>query len=1739
MPYLTNLLNNKSTIRIKNKQKNMIKKLFSFIFCLTPIGAMAATTDLFPSDNNGIINVTDTTLHLTNASNSVLIKNNPSYANPAKSLTVDNNGIDITGGLIVGRNAGTETGWIFILNETTAGTADGFTITSAGPISIGAMLQVENGNYLKIGQTGGNTTSMTIGAADNIALDNSGRLDLTNIGAFTTTGTIRNNTNATSMDINAESMSTGSIANMGGTMTIGHLDADGNIIMTGGLDTNGGTITSSNNATATNITAASIKSGNIQNNAGAMNINLSGNLTSSGVIENKGGKSFTITTDTDITVAGAMTNEAGDMVITAKNLTVNGTDAAHNNASFVNSGNLTMEIGGALTLANGFDTSAMAITNTFNLTTGTLDVGGNDNWLQLFSNKLNQFNVTIRNGNLTLATDIINGQSDSISNTNANMKITAQDIAANSVINTGSALNITATGTGASNGNIKIANGVTGNTGTTTLAAARELTIGGAVVNASGATTTISGEGGVTIGTTTAPASVTNSGEMHISSLTSTTGKITVNGTVTNNGGNMLIDSREIDITGTITNNDGTMSIYGSDKNSGAVSLGALYAAGGIVNLNSLIGLIDINGDMRVTDGALNIGGATTNITVDGETQINGDVVLSATPALAAGAVNIGGAGVQNFVLTSANGLLIGGDINATQNDYNRKAQFIAGNNVITVGGDVAAAGLGNLIFGNSTASQTTITGDVTANKDTGNNIGSIEFYGAETTVGSLSGNGLLITHGELITATNENGINIADTIWFNNPAVDPATGLIVKDTNTLTLKTTHENGDIAAGAIDLASGNTLNLTSGRDITIRGTITDNGTLNMTAAGTAYVDNAVTVATTGALKIDAATIQMSDLTNNNSAELVATNITTGALNAAAGTMDITAADSLTANGALDIANGAVVNIAADDTVIRGPVTVNGNMIQDDNASAGTLNITRSGNLAADSLTVKGDFIANGNMNVYNFINNAVITGDIIANSGMAYIGSTSGKVSAKSVTNDATLSLAARTGIDITETITSTGALTLDSGTGLTTTSAIDWTGTTVLAGAGLKTNSAFEQNMLYQNYTGTLSNRDVNVKSNNYAITTSYVDVTGIAQTSGQMILNTESLDVARNIDATGLRVVGPGADKWLNVGVGGNVSGNTRFENLKHMSIGGNYTFNDNSGLIAAILPFATTGGTTQNYWATVNTDEGNNLGKITKPIDGEPLISVGGKFITDLHTDILSLGGETAKTGQLGIKIFDMIDQGTAIWLLHADNGIEELATKIRNLNVQFCNADGSKCFDYYGNAEMFNSADEDLPAYVTIRDTDGTGTMNDMFIVFDPRFGGPLAMFKIQPVVGRDPTHTKGEYVSAGALDDLIAGQLQDMKFNNRTPIDAIPVIFKGTNMEQMANQLYDRMEYYDQTRDGAALSRFSRLFQAREIEQMAGSIALNEHTSFRDFEDHMLDEFIWNRNRNLRKAWGEFDFGMFSQREADGHHADGNRFSFTGGYDWQENETLILGLAGRVSHMSGSNDDHMDLGYKPGEAIAGSIDIDVADTNFGIGAYLLQNLGTKMRAYGNAFLDLHWLDVSRKQTYMSSIDGDGTSFSLISEWGLMHDWLNQYIVGNVYARVGYNFGFSVTEKAGGDDYMKLKSDGYFIFTPGYSLIAQKRIYPSAWFQIRPYASIGVEYDVLGAPDKAKYKFAPAKHFTNYDIEIDPLWANIGGGMEFLSATGVQVGLDYRYQYNADIQMHKIKLSGSYRF
>jgi hypothetical protein len=347
-----------------------------------------------------------------------------------------------------------------------------------------------------------------------------------------------------------------------------------------------------------------------------------------------------------------------------------------------------------------------------------------------------------------------------------------------------------------------------------------------------------------------------------------------------------------------------------------------------------------------------------------------------------------------------------------------------------------------------------------------------------------------------------------------------------------------------------------------------------------------------------------------------------------------------------------------------------------------------------------------------------------------------------------------------------------------------------------------------------------------------------------------------------------------------------------------------------------------------------------------------------------------------------------------------------------------------------------------------------------------------------------------------------------------------------------------ELYDRMEGYVVDRDGSVLANFSRLFANFEAEQEIGTMLLNEHTIFRSFEDRMFDEFIWNRNRKLKKAWTDIEFGMLYQNTLDGEHADGNRFNISGGFDWQESNTLSLGFTGHISRTSSELNQDVDLSFV-GVSLTGNIDTSVSDTNIGFGAYLMKTLGEKYRIYGNAFLDAHLFDIQRNQNFVGAIDGNGSAFSLISEWGLMHDILNQYIVGNVYARFGYNFGMKLSEEVEGTNYMKTLSDGYLILTPGYSVIAQKRIYPTAWFQIRPYASVGVEYDVLGVPDNLEYKFNGAWGNSEYAVDFDPLWANIGGGVELLSAHGWQAGLDYRYQYNSSIQLHNIKLSGSYRF
>ncbi len=1708
----------------------MIKRLISFACCLLPFGAGAVVVN--PELGNTSVS-TESAAWQSAGTQSITIMASDDF--PVVNGIVSQNGFAIANNVYLGMaEQGSESGDLYILSNV----SNPFTIVSQGDISIGAILQVLDGKTLAIkaatgmpidfsvGTPGGQNQGIFVGSVDTM-----GGLILEGIDAFTVNGSVQTygdfSVSAQIVDING-----GVNINSGDT----NITANGGDVAFAGLTVNG------SGATTIDSGGGVVSDGTVQNNAGNMTIRVVDGIEITGALENTSASMLDITGG-DLLVSTTMTNkdQGGTIRLNVDNWSVNGgTQATY---SVVNNGDFYATVSGATVLENGINLSGMGTDNEFSLDTGTLEIANNS--FGAFSNSLNSFGLRVRNGDIDTG-KIQNGlNDDGVVNAGANMSLGALNIKTASITNLGANLSVVAGGDSASadDGNISVTGQVDGAVGSnTTVSAQGTLNVIGGVSNRG---TMVLNGNAVSVN------DVSNAGanaNLTFSSLTAPTGKVVIDGALSNTDGTVTIWAKDVSVSGAITNNGGITSILASDTDGTAVQIGAINANAGMINLDALVGAVTVANGVVVSDGTLNLGSNLKSLDVTGAVQIDGDVVASAVSSNVAGDMNIATKG-NAFTLT-ADAVYVDGNVNVTAADVARNVKFDTG--YVRIGGNVDVANLGMLTLGTADVAAVDITGDLSVS-----NGGVFESFANSIVSSGVNGDGLFVLHGSNVTANNGN-VEIDGNLYFDpsNDPVDIATGIKVRDTNTFTLRTLTQGTDITVGAVSVGSVNTLNIESADAVTIDGTVVNNGIVDISANGVVSVSDVIT--NKDDMSVSGVSLNFADVTNTSVFSAVSTgDVVLGDVSTSGEVFDITAGTSITAdsisqtNGEMNLGayilsadsvsvNGAgsQMNLNATNVYVTDAVSVGGDFVQ--GGSDGMLN--HSANIfAANNLVIGGDFNIDSGNTTYNIETALRANGAMNVLAGTDSVIQAGSTITMASLTNSGELKLTANNGLNLGNLVNNADVLTLDSRTGVISLETMVLNGgNIVFSGAGLNLETALNTSgMLYQAYRGALADKDINVFSSSYTITATNLDVAGIRQQSGNMVINSSDINVGGSIRATDLRFVAVPTDNWMNVNIDGSVSGGVDFIGLEKMTVSGNYSLDSGGSINAVILPYAagsTIDSTDVNYWSDVGLGA-DNVVRIENAADGGAMINVGGTFTAG--NSALTLGQESSETalagGQIGISLRDVVDQGTAIWFVHADGGIENASAldKVRNLSVRYCNADGSLCYDYLESLDVNNGTGADAGAYVSARD-------NDLYIVFDPRFGGPIEVFKLQPIVATYPVHTYGEMVSAGALDNLIAGRLKDKKFFNRTPIEVIPLVFQGTNMQEMANQLYNRMEYYSETnRNPNALVNFSRLFQARELEQIAGTIVLNEHTAFRSFEDRMFDEFIWNRNRNLKKAWVDVDFGMLFQNVADGKHTDGNRFSISGGFDWQESNTLLLGLTGRITRTSSKVGDKMDLGYIPGQSIDGRVDIDVMDTNIGFGGYLQKIVSEKVRLYGNALVDMHVLDVKRTQNYVESIDGDGTAFSLISEWGLMHDVLNQYIVGNLYARFGYNFGFDVKEKVGGDDYMRLQSDGYMMLTPGYSLTAQKRIYPSAWFQIRPYASIGVEYDVLGAPDKAEYKFVPADVYTKYDVEIDPLWANIGGGIEMLSASGLQFGIDYRYQYNNDIQLHNIKISGSYRF
>ncbi len=1692
----------------------MIKRLVSFACCLLPLGAGAVVVN--PEIGNTFVSTeSDAWLDAMAAGNTIEIAASNEF--PSIDGIVSQNGFSVTENLYYGvPYQGSQSGNLYILSSV----GDTFTIESQGDVSIGAMLQVVDGNTLSFKL--GDVADLDVGNGG-IQVGNtekSAALLLQNIDALTVDGAVTLYGNlsvgANSVDVGAIDVNTGNLS----VDSAGAVGFDGLVVNGTGVTEVSGAVIASN--------------GTIQNNAGNMVITADTDIDVVGGMANNAAAELVVS-GADLNVSGALTNTVagGKMLLDVKNMTISGTGAQY---SLLNSGDFYATVSGETNFANGVNLAGMKADNVFHLKTGTL-LGSNLE--QLFSNYSNDFQLAVTAGDVS-AGQIQNGigAGDTV-NANADMSLSALNVVADSITNSGDKLSVIAGGENADadDGNVTVNGVIVGKSGATTVSAMGVLTATGGVSNQ--ATMVLNGNN-------VALVDVTNTGEtanLTVSSLTAPTGKVTISGALTNTDGQTTVWAKDVSVGGAVINNSGTTTIRGSDTDGGAVQIGAINALGGVVNLNALAGAASVNGAVAVTGGALNLGDSLKTLTVGGAVQVSGDVVASASPTNAAGDMNVTVKG-NPFVLT-ASSVTVGGNVDLTEADATRSVQFDT--ELTKVVGNVYVANMGRLTLGDAVnAGVAEIGGDLLVN-----DAGVFESFVSEVSAANISGNGLFKLHGQSLVATNGD-INVDGNLYFD-PSADPVSisaGIVVRDVNTLNMSA----NDIDVGAISVGSVNTLDMTASENVMVNGTIVNNGIVNIDAADAVSVSDLVT--NKDDMTISGADVNLADVTNTSRLVVVSDNSAVfGGVSTSGDLFDVTAGTSITADdisqsaGVMNLSSytlsadsvtvndTSVANLDVSNVNVTGNVSVSGDFVQW--GDSGMLNHSADV-FSANNLVVGGDFNIDAADTLYSIGTALRVNGAINTAVGASATINAGSTITATSLTNNADLTLSAKNGINLGNLTINADTLMLDSQKGVVSLDTLAMNGgNVVFSGVGLDLTTALNTDgILYQGNSSRLDNKDINVISANYVINTSNLNVGGISQ-NGTLVINSSDIDVGGSINATDLRFVAVPVDNWMNVNVNGSVSGNVDFIGLEKMTVSGDYVFNGGSNINAVILPYAagsTIDSTDVNYWSRVLLDE-EGMVKIENATDGAAMINVAGKFTAGQNATSLQANSDATPLagGQIGISLRDIVDQGTAIWFLHANGGVVDATAlnKVRNLEVRYCNADGSLCYDYLDSLNVDNGTGDDAPAYIAARD-------NDMYIVFDPRFGGPIEVFGLQPIVADYQLNTRGEIVSAGALDNMIAGRLKDKKFLNRTPIEVIPLVFRGTNMQQMANELYNRMEYYKETnRDAGMFANFARLFQPREMEQIAGSIALNEHTAFRSFEDRMFDEFIWNRNRNLKKAWLDVDYGMLYQNVQDGKHTDGNRFSISGGFDWQESNTLQLGLTGRVARTSSKVSDKMDLGYIPGESINGHVDIEVADTNLAFGGYLMKTVNEKVRLYGNAFVDLHVLDVNRSQNYVDTIDGDGAAFSLISEWGIMHDILNQYIVGNLYARAGYNFGFNVKEKVDDHDYMRMKSDGYLMLTPGYSLTAQKRIYPSAWFQIRPYASVGIEYDVLGAPNNAKYKFAAADVYTKYNVEIEPFWANIGGGIEMLSANGLQFGIDYRYQYNHDIQLHNIRVSGSYRF
>ena len=396
------------------------------------------------------------------------------------------------------------------------------------------------------------------------------------------------------------------------------------------------------------------------------------------------------------------------------------------------------------------------------------------------------------------------------------------------------------------------------------------------------------------------------------------------------------------------------------------------------------------------------------------------------------------------------------------------------------------------------------------------------------------------------------------------------------------------------------------------------------------------------------------------------------------------------------------------------------------------------------------------------------------------------------------------------------------------------------------------------------------------------------------------------------------------------------------------------------------------------------------------------------------------------------------------------------------------------------------------------------------------------------------------------------DIGTGSVRAAQFIGRDlPIDAIYAANDDTIFEGLAHAIYDRIEDYATTggiTSAEAAGDYKRLSYAlvpTEAGQFAHLTNNSERMVQSSLQKRMMDESLWKRNRVRTKFWIDGEYSLMNMNNPDGaNDITGDMTSVMAGYDVQISPETIIGINGGVTMGNLRENMSLDLSYG-NKTVNGGRDTRVNSTMINIGGYVLSKMGESSTFYASANLYSHSLGMDKDMNMglvghkIGAVSGGGNASSFGGEFGMIHSIAGQYVIGNLSARFVQSNGFKFTSAIEGEDYMNFRQEGYTTFAPGYSVMAQRRMYLHPSFIMRPYLSVGAEYQVMTMGDMIQYKYAPADLWSEFRTDVDPLWVTAKGGFEFLSISGLQFGIGLAYHYNAVMTVQSVNFGASMRF